>query len=155
MIVVLIFVCFVIYSQYSSRGAEKFGGTAWFPRSYLQYITDTMENFVGSIGSIVGGDSSDRSQKEMTLETPNFGRFDIGNKFTSPNEVDGMYFNADDHDQEKTQTRNAKPLLFDQSGDQRDPSMIDEQKNANNDIQLITNEILYKRGGNASGTAYF
>lgn len=144
MIVLLIFVLFFIYSQYY---AESFGGTSWFPRSYLKYISNTMENFVNTISGNKGGNYDEYDEG---LESPNFSRFDIGNRFTAPtDEVDGLYFNTVENKDNEINS-----LLFNQSNLGYEYNNNNNSNNNNDDnvgyMGLINDEILYKRGGNAS-----
>lgn len=147
MIILLIFILFFIYCQYYA--SEKFGGTSWFPRSYLKYISNTMEHFVNTIS----GNNNDLNDG---LESPNFSKFDIGNKFTSNNEVDGVYFNTIEN---KNGNNPQNSLLFNQSNLDNtyfgNISYNGDYAANNKDMELVSDNILYKRGGNASSGQWY
>lgn len=141
MLVLLILLLFFVYSQYYTD--ESFGGTSWFPRSYLKYIRNTMEKFTNN-----GNNDADMG---YALESPNFAKYDLGNQFVpSKNDVDSVYF-----DQIKNVDPIASNSLFHQNSVSAPSSILHDDMTTDNDynmsrMNIITDEILYKRGGNAS-----
>ena len=126
-IIFMILVTIGLYLKFNILYKKEKMGSAWFPRTYLKDIRQSVD---GTYRSPIYMDNLMNAERKSTLETPVFAYFDKGNRFDDPREVDSLYASIDDsfnHPNELHRTF----------------------KDSNSQYYMNQHDMLINRGGNA------
>lgn len=127
LIVLGILLAFYLFRNTGILYRKEKMGSAWFPRSYLKDIRQSVD---GTYKSPIYMDNLMNAERESTLETPVFAYFDKGNRFHDNREVDSLYASIDDS--------------FDH------PNELHRTfKDSNSQYYMNQHDMLINRGGNA------